>query len=113
MALNADPTEKIKALMVAAELMQNITWRWMKVCKDYHLDDDPNVSQKYLGYGFELRAPNIAAAVNSTAGEVVTYNGEIVNPYFSSSDGVATKGKESLGLGFYTLFTKRFRHILQ
>ncbi len=75
--------------------------------KPYHLDDDPNVSQKYLGYGFELRAPNISSAVNATRGKVVTYNGEIVKtPYFSSSDGVATKSAEEVWGWDFTPYLK-------
>ncbi len=107
--LNADPTEKIKALMIAARTYAKyyIDIDEKFPGKPYHLDDDPNVSQKYLGYGFELRAPNISSAVNATRGKVVTYNGEIVKtPYFSSSDGVATKSAEEVWGWDFTPYLK-------
>lgn len=63
----------------------------------YHLDDSPERSQKYLGYGYELRSPNVSEAVEETAGQVVTYDGEVIKtPYFSQSDGVATKNAEDV-----------------
>jgi hypothetical protein len=44
--------------------------------------------QVYKGYGFEIRSPNVAAAVNDTKGKMITYGGQvIVAPYFSRSDG--------------------------
>ena len=53
----------------------------------YTLDVTAN-DQVYRGYGFTQRAPNIAAAVNATAGYIVHYDGEpVVTPYFSQSDG--------------------------
>jgi uncharacterized membrane protein len=63
----------------------------------YHLDDDPATSQKYLGYGYELRHPNIPEAVEDTEGIIVTYDDEVIKtPYFSRSDGVATKSAEEV-----------------
>ena len=60
--------------------------------KPYHLSDDPDESQKYLGYGFERRSSLIDAAVEDTKDMVVTYNGVLVKtPYFSQSNGVRTK----------------------
>ena len=51
--------------------------------KPYNLDDNPDHTQKYVGYGLELRSPNITAAVKETAGQIVTYNGkQIITPYF-------------------------------
>lgn len=44
--------------------------------------------QIYKGYNYEVRSPNVAAAVNATRGQVGTYGGEVVvTPYFSHSDG--------------------------
>lgn len=91
---NDEEMEKIKAIMVAA---RSYAKYYMDVAekfpgKPYNLDDDPSVSQKYLGYGFEKRAPNVVAAAKATEGEVITYNGEVVKaPYFSQSDGTMTK----------------------
>ncbi len=91
---NSEPLDKIKTIMVAA---RTYAYYYMTLDekfpgKPYHLDDDPNVSQKYIGYGFEKRAPNITKSVNETAGEMVVYNNKIVKtPYFNQSDGEKTK----------------------
>lgn len=98
-ASNTDPMEKIKAVVVAA---RSYAQYYMEVGtkfpgKPYNLDDDPNVSQRYLGYGFEKRGGNVAAAVDATSGQVVLYNGEIVKtPYFSQSDGTMTKNAKDV-----------------
>ncbi len=64
----------------------------------YNLDDDPNSSQKYLGYGYEMRSPNFAAAVEATNNQVVTYQGEVVKtPYFNKSDGRTRSAQEVWG----------------
>lgn len=66
--------------------------------KPYHLDDDPDTSQKYLGYGFETRSANIVDYVEETEGEVVTYNDEVVKtPYFSQSPGYTLSAQEKWG----------------
>lgn len=96
---NAEEPEKIKAVMTAAR-----TYARHYMLDDekfpgrpYHLDDDPNVTQKYIGYGFEKRAPNVAAGVDATRGIVVTYDGKLVKtPYFNQSDGVRTKSAEEV-----------------
>ena len=50
--------------------------------------DDPDSFQKYLGYGYEMRSPNVATAVDATSGMIVKYHGEAIKTwYFSSSDG--------------------------
>lgn len=96
---NSDPIEKIKAVVVAA---RTYALYYMEKAekfpgKPYNLDDDPAVSQKYLGYGFELRAPNARVASEATRSVAVTYSGEIVKtPYFSASDGIATKSAEEV-----------------
>jgi SpoIID/LytB domain protein len=65
--------------------------------KPYDLEDSPATSQKYLGYTFEKRAPNVVKAAEETAGQMVTYDGEIVKtPYFSKSDGTYTKSYKSV-----------------
>ncbi len=96
---NGDPTEKIKTMMVIARTYATyyLTEAEKFPGKPYNLDDDPNSSQKYLGYGYESRSPNVSAAALATAGEVVTYNGKtVITPYFTSTDGTATKSAESV-----------------
>lgn len=91
---NGEETEKIKAIMVAARSYAKYYIEKAEKFpgKPYNLDDDPNNSQKYLGYGLEKRAPNVSAGVTATNGEVVTYDGELVKtPYFNQSDGTNTK----------------------
>lgn len=96
---NGDPDEKIKTMMI---LSRSYAYYYMTQAekfpgKPYDLDDDPNVSQKYLGYGFETRSPNVTKHAVATAGEVVTYNGKVIKtPYFSKSDGVATKSAKEV-----------------
>jgi uncharacterized protein (DUF427 family) len=96
---NNEEYEKIKAIMVAA---RSYALFYMEKAekfpgKPYNLDDDPAVSQKYMGYSFEKNAPNVVKAVNETEGQVVYYDGELVKtPYFSKSDGVATKSAKEV-----------------
>ncbi|MEK7146470.1 MAG: SpoIID/LytB domain-containing protein, partial [Patescibacteria group bacterium] len=96
---NGDPKEKIKTIITLA---RSYATYYMTVDEKfpgqpYDLDDDPNTSQKYLGYGYEKRSPNTAAAVTETSGMVVTYDGKVVKtPYFSKSDGVATKNAKDV-----------------
>ena len=66
--------------------------------RPYHLDDSPARSQKYIGYGFEKRSPNVTNAVKDTAGRVVTYEGDVIKvPYFSRSNGRTKSAKEVWG----------------
>lgn len=96
---NTEEYEKIKAIIVAARTYAKY---YTDVAdkfpgKPYDLDDNPEVSQKYLGYGLEKRAPNVSAAVLATKGQVVTYNDKLVKtPYFNQSDGSYTKSAESV-----------------
>ncbi len=94
---NDEEPEKIKAIVIAARTYAQyyITIDKKFEGKPYNLDDNPDVTQKYLGYGFEKRAPNVTAAVNDTKGKVITYQGKIViTPYFNQSDGTRTKSAE-------------------
>ena len=98
-ASNSDPIEKVKAVIVAARSYARyyLTEDQKFPGKPYNLDDDPAVSQKYLGYGFEKRSSNISSAVESTKGEVVYYQGKIVKtPYFSSTDGTRTRAAKDV-----------------
>ena len=91
--------EKAKAMSILARTyaLFYITEDQKFPGKHYHLDDDPDVSQKYLGYGYEVRSSLIKDAVESTEGEVVHYNGKLVKtPYFSQSDGVSTKSAQEV-----------------
>ncbi|MBD3329916.1 hypothetical protein GF354_00120 [Candidatus Peregrinibacteria bacterium] len=96
---NSEFYEKIKAIMVAArsyaKFYTDIDQKFPG--KPYHLNDDPDVCQKYIGYGFEKRAPVISSAISATAGEVVTYKNVLVKtPYFNQSDGTKTKSAASV-----------------
>jgi hypothetical protein len=98
-ATNSEPTEKIRTMSILARTYA----RWYMEFeekfpgKPYHLDDNPDVSQKYLGYGLESRAPNVVQATSDTAGMVVTYDGDIIKtPYFSSTDGTSTRSGEEV-----------------
>jgi hypothetical protein len=98
------PEEKAKAMSVIA---RSYAYYYMTRTDEdqqkfpglpYHLDDDPDSSQKYLGYGFEERSSIVPDAVEDTAGVIVTYaddsddDSEVVKTaYFNQSDGVATK----------------------
>jgi len=92
-----DPYEKIKAIIVLA---RSYAYYYTKVGvkfpgAPYNLTDDPERSQKYLGYGFEQRNPTGVKAVNDTTGLVVKYNGNLVKtPYFSSDDGRTRSAQE-------------------
>jgi hypothetical protein len=64
----------------------------------YTLDDDPRSSQKYLGYGYEIRSPNFVDAVIATKGQVVAYQNQVVKtPYFNKSDGRTRSAEEVWG----------------
>lgn len=92
--------EKIKTILVAARsyAYHYITDGVKFPGKDYNLNDDPNVSQKYLGYGFEKRAPNVVKEVINTKGQMVTYENKVIKvPYFSQSNGSTKSAFEVWG----------------
>ncbi|MFA5947412.1 MAG: N-acetylmuramoyl-L-alanine amidase [Candidatus Gracilibacteria bacterium] len=96
---NYENKEKIKTIIIAARTYAKYyTEKEEKFAgKPYDLEDDPNTSQKYIGYGLYLRSPNIVSAVDETRGEVVTYKGELVKtPYFNQSDGTQTKDPKAV-----------------
>ncbi len=96
---NGDPVEKIRTIIVLARSYATfyITVAEKFPGKPYDLDDSPEVSQKYLGYGFELRSKDIAKAVEDTSGLVVTYKGKLVKtPYFSTTNGTKTKSAKDV-----------------
>lgn len=87
------PQDKIKTIMVLARTYARF---YMEVAEKFpgapfNLNDDPAVSQKYMGYAFEKRSAGTVAMVDATKGKVVTYQGKLIKtPYFSKSDGKAT-----------------------
>lgn len=91
------PDEKIKTIMVIARTYARF---YMDVARKFpgapfDLNDDPNYSQKYLGYSFEKRSPKTARLAAETAGKYVTYQGRLIKtPYFSRSDGKRTISAE-------------------
>lgn len=58
---------------------------------------DTTLSQVYYGVGSEN--PNSIEAVNATAGEVLTYNSQIINAVFSSNAGGITADSRTEGWG--------------
>ncbi|MBI5411854.1 SpoIID/LytB domain-containing protein [Candidatus Peregrinibacteria bacterium] len=64
----------------------------------YDGSDDPDIFQKYLGYGYEQRSKNFTTAVVNTKSEVVTYKGSLIKtPYFNQSDGRTRSAEEVWG----------------
>lgn len=95
---NGDLPEKIKTITVAARSYANF-YMDAKNRKygttRYDGSDDPDTFQKYIGYSYEMRSPNVAKFVDATAGEIIYYNGEAIKPwYFSSSNGRTLSYKE-------------------
>jgi hypothetical protein len=90
---DSEHIEKAKTIVVAARsyayYYSNGHGKGLKFKgKPYHIDDSPERSQKYLGYGFETRSVMNKRAVLDTLGETVTWFGyDVVIPYFSQSDG--------------------------
>ncbi len=99
---NGDNVEKIKTIIVAGRsyAYYYLTEGKGKKFKDrpYDLDDSPDRTQKYLGYGYELRSPKVTKAIKETAGEVLMYKKKsVVIPYFNQSDGRTRSAKEVWG----------------
>ncbi len=95
-----DPYEKIKAVIVLARsyayFYANLAEKFPGA--PFNLSDDPERSQKYLGYGFEKRNTTGVKAVVDTKDRVVTYNGKLIKtPYFSSDDGRTRSAQEVWG----------------
>lgn len=95
--------EKAKTIVVAARsyayYYSNGDGKGLKYKgKPYHLNDSPDSSQKYLGYGFEERSSVNKKAVLATLGETITWFGyDVVIPYFSQSDGRTRTATEVWG----------------
>lgn len=90
--------------------------------KPYNAANSPAIFQKYLGYGFEQRAPKWQEALEQTKGEVVLVDGQwsmdnglstvgkqelvLRAAYFSCTDGDRTKTPEATGWGENEYFQK-------
>lgn len=86
---NSTNPEKIKTIIILARTYAR--WYMTKVRKFagewFDASDDPNVFQKYLWFGLEKRSPKINKIVEETKDLVVTFDWELIKPwYFSSSD---------------------------
>ena len=55
----------------------------------YDASDDPNVFQKYLWYSLEMRSPRLNKFLDETKNQIISYNWEIIKPWYSSQ----TSGK--------------------
>ncbi len=95
---NGDNEEKIKTILVAA---RSYAYFYSKPenrkfpGKAYDGSDNPDEFQKYLGYGYEKRSPNSSRLVEATNGQIITYNGESIKPwYFSESSGQTISAKD-------------------
>lgn len=95
---NMDKSEKIKTITVAARsyaryYMERANRKYNTTL--YDGSDDPESFQRYLGYGYEMRSPNVSREVKNTLGQVITYKGKIVKAwYFNSSLGRTLSYKE-------------------
>ena len=95
---DSDHSEKIKTILIAA---RSYAYFYIKPenrkynTKLYDGSDNPDEFQKYLGYGYEMRSPNVANLVETTKWQVITYKEKLIKPwYFSSSDGKTRSYKE-------------------
>jgi hypothetical protein len=85
---NISPQQYQRALLTAARTyaMYHVQ-RGTKHANEFFIVD-AHLDQVYRGYGSEARSPNIATAVESTRGQIVTHGGKLaITPYFSRSDG--------------------------
>ena len=95
---NTDNPEKIKTILTAARsyayyYSNNSNRKFPN--KPYDASDDPDVFQKYLGYSYELRSPQVMNMISSTNGQVIKYNNTVIKAwYFSQSDGRTRSYKE-------------------
>ncbi len=88
---DTEPYEKQRAFAIAARTYA--AWYMRQETRKfpgmpYDGSDSPATFQKYNGKSFEKNNPRWLEAVRDTAGEVLTYKGELIKPpYFSSNDG--------------------------
>ena len=95
---NDEAVEKKKAIIVSAR--SYVLWYTDPANRKFpgvpwDGSDDPAIFQKYLGYGYEMRSPDTSRQADATVGEILTYQGKAIKPwYFSSSDGRTRSYKE-------------------
>ncbi len=97
---DSQPFEKLKAIIVVSRTYA--LFYVQQAAKfpgaPYNLTDDPETSQKYVGFAAEQYSPNTLKAIADTTGEVVTYLGKLIKtPYFSSDDGRTRSAEEVWG----------------
>ena len=99
--IESNHAEKKKAIAVVARsyAQHYLDPRYRKFPgQPYDGSDDPAEFQKYLGANLTKRSPGWQEAVAATAGEVVTYQGEIIKtPFHTSSGGRTTSAQERWG----------------
>lgn len=85
---DGDNPEKIKTIVIAARTYAR--WYMTKANKfpweAYQGSDNPDEFQRYLWYSLEKRSPKINKIVDETDNQIITYNEDIIKPwYFSQS----------------------------
>lgn len=103
---DVSPMEFQKTLMTAARTyaMYHVQ-RGTKHADEFYTVD-ATYDQVYRGYGAEARSPKIAAGVDATRGQIVTYQEKLaITPYFSRSDGRTRSWSEVWGGSYAWLVT--------
>lgn len=98
-----DQSEKRKALAVLSRsYAAHYTMTDNKKFDDprYNAADDPQIFQKYLGYGWQLRSPQWQKALTDTQDEIMKYNGEILRAAYSSCTGTIGRRKTPVEAGW-------------
>jgi hypothetical protein len=102
------PTDFLKTMTVSAR--SYAIWHLDRGGKHgsseiFHLKNSRNGNgddQVYKGYGLEARFPDLAASVNNTSGQVVTYGGSVaMTAYYSNSDGRTRSAQEAWGVSYW------------
>lgn len=96
---NSAPAEYQKSLIVAARTyaMYHMQTGTKHAKRYFHVAASVS-DQYYRGYESEKRMPTIVNAVESTRGQMVTYNGEVVvTPYSANTSGVSRTWSEVWG----------------
>lgn len=95
---NGENSEKAKTILVSARsyaMFYTDPKNRKFPGKPYDGSDDPDVFQKYLGYGYEKRSATTLKFIEATRGEIITYKDIPVKPwYFSQSSGRTLSAKE-------------------
>ncbi|MCK9272608.1 N-acetylmuramoyl-L-alanine amidase [Candidatus Gracilibacteria bacterium] len=95
---NNDNVEKVKSILVSARsyaMWYTNTANRKFPGKIYDGSDNPDEFQKYLGYSYEQRSPNISRLVDETNNIIIKYSGKPIKPwYFNQSNGVTKSYKD-------------------